>query len=242
MTRLLKTLFILGAAAMMVPPASGQLFDDFDSYAVGSNVHGNNGWKGWDNVPAAGATVDNAFSSSAPNSIAIEGASDLINTMGNPTSGMWRLTAEQYIPSGFNGTTFFILQNTYNDGGPYNWSVELSFSADGNITDDFGAPAGQVVGQWLADQWVQIQVDIDLDGDTVNQYYNGALLGAADQAWANRPGSGGAGVAAIGAIDLFANGSSRVFYDNVSLVAIPEPATGLIGLWGLLLAGALRRR
>jgi hypothetical protein len=245
MTRLFALTMCVVTLAISAAPVGAQFFDDFDSYTAGTNVAGNNGWQGWDNDNAAGAIVDNSFSNSAPNSIVIEGPSDLVNRMGNPTSGIWRLTADQYIPSGFSPGqqgTFFIVQNIYNDGGPYNWSVELRFDGNGNIIDNYGSPTGQTVGNYVVDQWAEIRIDIDLDNDTVNQYYNGALLGAADQAWAFRPGSGSAGTSAIGALDLFANGSSRVFYDNVSLVQIPEPSAALLGLCALLAAVWLGRR
>ena len=246
MSRLLLVILAIAVIGMGTGPATAQFSDNFDSYIAGTDVSGNNGWQGWDNSATAGALVTNALSSSAPNSIAVAGNSDLINRMGNPTSGSWVLTADQYIPTGFTGAgspqgSYFIVLNTYNDNGPYNWSTELRFTTNGDIIDNYGSPAGQTVGQWMPDQWVEIRMEIDLDNDTLNQYYNGVLLGAADQPWANRPGSGSAGVSAIGAIDLFANLSSVVYYDNVSLRMVPEPAAGLIALGGLLAAGWLRR-
>jgi len=31
--------------------------EDFESYAAGSEMHGQGGWKGWDNTPGAGAPL-----------------------------------------------------------------------------------------------------------------------------------------------------------------------------------------
>ena len=53
--------------------------ENFDAYTVGSNVHGQGGWKGWFNDPNAGAFVDDAFSVSPSNSINISTTSDLIH-------------------------------------------------------------------------------------------------------------------------------------------------------------------
>ncbi len=247
-----SNLFVLALslclAMVSAGPATAQFFDNFDSYIAGSQVIGNNGWQGWAGSAAAGALVSNAQSNSAPNSIDINGGSDLVNELGNPTSGNWVLTADQYIPTGFMGLgspagSYFIVLNTYVNGGTgTNWSTELRFLTNGNIIDNYGAPTNQVVGTWIPDQWVELRMEIDLDNDTLNQYYNGVLLGPANQPWANRPGSGAGGASAIGAIDLFANGSSSVFYDNVRLAQVPEPTAGLISLFGLLAAGCLRRR
>ena len=51
-------------------------------------------------------------------------------------------------------------------------------------------------------------------------------------------GGGGGGVLDIGAVDLFANASTPVYYDDMSLV--PEPASCL--LLALAAAFGLRRR
>ena len=54
--------------------------------------------------------------------------------------------------------SFFLLLNTYNDGGPYSWSVQLNFNlSTGLVTNDMSSP---VVSQpILYDQWVEIRVD-----------------------------------------------------------------------------------
>src|SRR4030067_3611190 len=92
-------------------------------------MHGQGGWKGWDNSPAAGALTSDDQARSVPNSVAILGASDLTHPYAGYTSGAWTYTAWQYIPTDFTGTSYFILLNTYNDGGPYNWSTEVSFDS-----------------------------------------------------------------------------------------------------------------
>ena len=73
--------------------------DDFDSYADGSSMHGQGGWKGWDNTPGATAYVTTAESRSSPNSISIAGASDLVHEYSGYTSGDYIYTAYVYIPS-----------------------------------------------------------------------------------------------------------------------------------------------
>src|SRR6185369_10205936 len=77
-------------------PFGSNFLENWDSYVVGSNVHGQGGWKGWANDPSAGAFVDDAQSVSASNSINIEGASDLIHEFSGYTSGVWTVTAQQF--------------------------------------------------------------------------------------------------------------------------------------------------
>jgi len=63
------------------------------------------------------------------------------------------------------------------------------------------------------DQWVQIRVDIDLDADTQTFYYNNQMLYT--DTWSGHVSGGGA--LNIGAVDLFANGSTSVYYDDIFL-------------------------
>ena len=191
--------------------------DDFDSYATGSQMHGQGGWKGWDNSPAAGALTSDVQALSTPNSVDIFGASDLVHEYSGYTSGQWIYTAWQYVPTDFAGTSYFIMQNTYNDGGPYNWSVQVQFdSASGQLLSDFdGATLPLITGQWT-----EIRVEIDLDTDVQTFYYGGQIL--YQKSWAD--GVTGGGVLDIGAVNLFANGASSVYYDNLSLRP-PGPVT-----------------
>jgi uncharacterized repeat protein (TIGR01451 family) len=67
---------------------------------------------------------------------------------------------------------------------------------------------------YVVEQWAEIRIDLDLDNDTQSIYYNGQLLST--KSWID--GVSGGGIANIGAIDLFANGSTSVFYDDISIV------------------------
>jgi hypothetical protein len=184
--------------------------DNFDSYATGSQMHGQGGWKGWDNSPAAGALTSNAQALSAPNSVDILGGSDLVHEYSGYTSGQWIYTAWQYVPSNFAGTSYFIMLNTYSDGGSNNWSVQVQFDSTSGqlLSDNDGATLPLITGQW-----VEIRIEIDLDTDVQTFYYDDQML--YQKSWAD--GVSGGGVANIAAVDLFANNASSVFYDNISL-------------------------
>jgi len=255
----IRTLLLFGAAAVLVclpATAMGQWYEDFDSYADGSSMHGQGGWKGWDNNSAATGYVSSAQALSSPHSVDISGPSDLVHEY-DADSGHWTYTAWQYIPDDYtNGTgspplgSHFIMLNTYNDGGPYNWSVQLDFDADtGMLVGDCGA-GDNVSMPFVTGEWAEIRVEIFLDpGDDWTQvYYNGTLLDdpalpdhpvlGGGYTWSLGVFGGGGGVREIGAVDLFANGATSVYYDDMSLV--PEPASCL--LLALAAALGLRRR
>jgi hypothetical protein len=144
--------------------------------------------------------------------VAIEGDSDLTHSYSGYTSGKWTYTAWQYIPTDFNGTSYFILLNTYTNGGPdTNWSVQVNFnSTTGLVTND--GPAGGTLDM-IKGQWVEIRDEINLDSDTQSFYYGDNLLFTGS--WTE--GMSGGGALNIGAVDLYANGASPVYYDDISL-------------------------
>jgi hypothetical protein len=186
-------------------------FEDWDSYPTGQNMHGVGGWKGWGNDPAATAFTTDAQARSAPNSIDILGATDLVHEYAID-SGPWRYTAWQYIPGGFTGESYFILLNQYDDAGAnLNWSTQVNFG-NGMVTPE-GLCGGTSVPLVL-DEWVEIRVEIDLDADTQEFYYDDQLVW--ECSWSE--GVSGGGITSIGAVDLFANGASSVYYDDLSLI------------------------
>lgn len=201
-------------------PFGADFVENWDSYVVGTNVHGQGGWKGWLNDPNAGAFVDDAFSVSPSNSINIEGPSDLVHEFSGYTSGFFTISAKMYIPGDFSGTTYFIFQNVYSDADPdsISWSTQVLFqSSDGTVAN---APDAANPGSmsYVTDEWADIQIDVDLDADTQTFYYNGVVLYTGS--WtAQFPSQVVPGILNIGSIDLFASGATPVYYDDVSIVA-----------------------
>jgi hypothetical protein len=187
--------------------------ENFDEYPTGFQLHGQGGWAGWGNDPAAGALTSDVQARSTPNSVDILGASDLTHSYSGYTSGQWTYTAWQYVPTDFTGITYFILLNTYTDGGAdTNWSTQVNFnSATGLVTND-GTTGGTL--PMIKGEWVEIRDVINLDADTQSFYYGGDLLFTGS--WTNEMPPGG-GAVNIAAVDLFANGASSVFYDDISL-------------------------
>jgi hypothetical protein len=193
-------------------------------------MHGQGGWKGWDNNPIFDALVTDAQARSMPHSVDIVGAADLVHEIAGRDAGSWSFTAWQYIPSDFVGGsagldgTFLILMNTYADGGPHelpHWSAQLNFdSNDGMLKVYYGNGTNTVDVPYIPDEWVEINIVIDLDIDACTIRYDGEFI--TEYSWTGGIVGGGGGALNIAAVDLYANGSTSVYYDNISL----KPALG----------------
>lgn len=203
---------LLGAVALFTylpTTAQADWADDFEAYEVGSGLHGQGGWEGWDADPGADAIVSDLYAHGGTNSAEILPTSDIVHQYEGYTTGIWEYVAWMYIPGDFTGQTYFLLLNTYAVGGPNNWSVQVSFLEGAVISDSDPA----AVLPMITDQWVEVKVMIDLDADTQAFYYGGDLLYEAS--WTD--GMSGGGELNIGAVDLFGNGASPVYYDDMSL-------------------------
>lgn len=188
--------------------------EDFDSYDVGSSMHGQGGWRGWDNDPIYTAYVTDEQSRSSPHSVDIEGMADIIYEYSGITSGQWTYIAWVYKPTDLTGSSYFILLSEYADGaGQSNeWAVQVRFdSAQGIVEAEHGGPNLPII----TGQWVELRVEIDLDADWFEFYYNNVLL--EEKAWTAGPNNQGNGKIKLAAVCLFANSASSVFYDDLSL-------------------------
>ena len=197
----------------------------FDHYPIGSGLHGQGGWKGWGNDPTVEGFVTDAQARSMPQSVDVAGATDLVHEFEVGDTDRWTFTAWQYIPSDFVGGddsldgTFFIMMNTYSDEGPWeeqDWSIQLQFdSNDGMLKVYYGNGLNTVNTPYETDRWVQIKAEIDLDQDRVSVFYDGDFL--VDYPWSAGVTGVGGGALDIAALDLYANGSTPVYYDDLSL-------------------------
>jgi hypothetical protein len=223
--KLLLFCSILAFCGFVLPgSASADWYENFDSYIVGSGLHGQGGWHGWNGDPGADAYVSDLYSHSNPNSVSITGASDIVHEYSGYTTGVWEYTGWVYVPPEFTGVNYFLLLNTYHDGGPYNWSTQVFF--DGTLHVIASDPEGATL-PLITGQWVEIRVEIDLDLNLQTFYYNGQEL--YQKSWTE--GVSGGGDLNIGGLDLFANNASPVYWDDFSL-APREPVPVQTTTWG----------
>ena len=203
-----------------IAPTMADWSDNFDSYENGQYLDGDpedGGWHGWDGVPEAGAyVVDDEFLST-PHSVELVGQEDLVHEFEGIDSGQWTFTTWLYIPSEIMGIAYFIMLNTYSDGGSKHWSTQVAF--DPNTGEVISEPEGATL-TLIYDEWVEIRVEIDLDADLQAIYYDGDLL--TWKSWSEGV-SGPGGLTEIQCVDLWSNGASEHYYDDFSLAPLVGP-------------------
>jgi len=114
----------------------------------------------------------------------------------------------------FTGESYFILLSDYTDGAGQDntWVVQMRFDSGLMIVEsEFDSISLPLV----LDQWTEIKVDIDLNSDWMEIYYDGTFL--LEKAWTATINNDGSGQLNIAAVDLFANSASTVYYDDLSI-------------------------
>jgi hypothetical protein len=122
----------------------------------------------------------------------------------------------------FEGESYFILLNEYTDGAGQDneWSVQLRFDSINQVVEcEFDAISLPLI----LDQWTEVKVLIDLNTDWMEIFYDGAFLH--EKEWTAGPNNGYTGSLNIGAVDLFANGATTVYWDDLSLEQV---GTGIV--------------
>jgi hypothetical protein len=178
----------LGSTATLNVSAIGPWSDNFDTYINGQLLDGtpdDGGWECWAGNPAAYGTVTDDNYRSAPYSVEIKDASDLIYRYGD-TTGSWVYTAYLFIPEGQsggnNGGTYFIMQDVYTNGGTdTHWAVQLQFD---NINNWVESEFDGATVPFDYDEWIEIRVEVDFDTDWLEIYIDDQFL--LERPWTTR--------------------------------------------------------
>lgn len=206
----------IAAIAWLAPETHAQDWsDDFESYSNGQVLYNVGGWSAWDDDPNVAGSATNAQAHSGTKSIRIENADDAIYTFDGYTEGSGVMSAWVYIPvSEFFADFFYLVQNDYQHGGPYEWCIDIVFDFDGDggqgpgtVVDAFRPETQRVEIQF--DTWVEIRCEIDIDNDTIVQYYGGQEI-ARGQLFIR------GGTPQIKNLDLFTLGTGGFFDDTTA--------------------------
>lgn len=208
----MKALAVSAGVMLACTPASAQTdwSEDFEGFNVGDSVTGVNGWDHWDGDVAWESLVSDAQANGGANSIDIVGNSDTVNEFVDAGLGVWLFSAKVYIPAGYSGSSYCILLNEYVHLGPYNWSQQVHFdSATGLCVSDVNG--GSIA--YATDSWMTLEIVINTDQDTQSVSLDGTEFDSGS--WTD--GISGGGSLQIQALDLYANGASSIYYDDISL-------------------------
>ena len=220
MKRILISLGSVGAVTCFsgVAQAGGHIWsDNFDGYALNSEIVGQGGWEAWFNDPGAeGAFVTNAQAFSGGQSLQTSGVEDTVRQYDefNIGGGVWIYDTQIYIPSDMTGTAYFIMLNDFNHGGGENWSTQISMTPGGVVNSEFENASVDII----TDAWVHLRVLIDLDNDVQSITYGGAHL--TQKSW--QEGVSGGGNAFIDTVDLWGNAAGVHYYDEIGLQEAPQ--------------------
>jgi hypothetical protein len=217
------SVFITAANAQTITPVSGRLSrsvvwsENFDSYAAGTQLGGQGGWHPWGDDPSANANVTNAQSRSPANSVDIYGTSDMVHEWTDINYHNCTFSAWVYVPADFEGQNYLILLSVY-AGDSSKWDLQIYFNSETLTLRDYDSNNET---PYNPGEWGHIRVEIDFINDWQHVYYNDVLW--LSKGWTN--GTSGGGILEFGAIDLYANGASTVYWDDLSIWATQAPPT-----------------
>ena len=211
--------------------ATGIIFTyDFETYTAGGQVacQTPDEWTTWSNAPCGteDAYVSTDYAYSGVNSVKVSGVNDLVKELGNLTTGHYNLSFQMYIP---NGTLGYF--NTLQDfaGASSQWGMQVYFGDDNTQPtpgvgwiDGGGALAASFNFDY--DTWMLIEVDVDLDQDWAEYYFNGALI----HGWVWSSGAFGTGTLnQLDGVDFFAfvgsGGTALYYFDDFEMEDLSGP-------------------
>ncbi len=205
MSHLHRFFIVCASLLLIVPAATANWSDNFDSYALNSSIDGQGGWAGWEGAAGCDAYVRDTQAYSTPHSLASIPTTDIVHTFDENT-GEWEMTGWCYIPTCSTGEQYFIMLNQYYPDAS-KWSVQVRFNSDtGEVVETYSSSSTSIIN----DQWVEVKVEIYLDMNTYDIYYNDSFL--ASHSWQT------GGVNEIAALDIFSDGGSTIFWDDLVLI------------------------
>jgi len=160
---------------------------EFDDLSDGQLLAANSSeWDPWNSAPFV--TANN----------------DLVRGFEGGASGIMRLSAMSYIPTGTTGSVYFIALDTYYATGTQHWLSQIRLNGTNNTVVDEGGTATQTGGgsttrTLIRNTWVPVEIVINIAARTYTSRYNGQAL-MTNRTW-TLGGTGGV----HGAIDLYGN-------------------------------------
>ena len=205
------------------------LSTNYDEYTVGDYLAVvDAGWDTWNSNPgtAEDALITSEFAHSVPNSVKVQGTTDVIYRTGNKTSGRHQISMEVYVPTGKVG--YFNVEKTDNPGDPFGLHCNLKLSGAGVLT----AAGADIDFSYNNDEWNNIILIVDLDNDWAIFKVNDIEI----HQWQwSKMTDGNPGVNQLGIIDFFANtanGTPYLYLDDFVITELEAVNCENIGIAG----------
>ena len=214
---------------IVITESSSNYSTNFDEYNVGDYLaEVDAGWDTWDNAPGTStdALISSEQAQSTPNSVKVQGSTDVVYRTGNHTSGRYELTLDTYIPTDFVG--YFNVEHTDTPGEEF--AMDCFFNASGN--GQLKAGATTYAFTYNMDAWNMISLIVDLDNDWAKFKINGTEIN--QWHWSEMT-DGNIGLVQLGILDFFANttnGTPLLYFDNVVLEQLSSVNCSNIGITG----------
>lgn len=198
-----------------------KLVTDFENFDLGGSCQ--NGWESWDNNGDCGTIVD-TNSRTGEQCLELDNADgqvdDVVIQFEDVDEGVWQFRCWTYIPAGSEGVSYISLFNEYTQGGNKDWSGILALDAtQGLIIDDPLNQQNPPSVPYIVDQWVPIDVVVDLENDATQVFYAGEQF-VFNKSWT--AGVGGVGIAEFQAVNFFADSCTKIFYDDIMLLRLDD--------------------
>jgi len=225
----MKKLYFLSVALFLfnaVVFSQTILFEEnFDSYVAGQYLAAHSDdWTTWSETSGGSddgaVTTDHALS--PPNSVIIQGTTDLVLPLGDKTQGKFEIKLNLFIEAGCGGYYNFLHKF---DGSDSEWAVEIFF-----CEDDTGwiRSAGEndpaATFTYTKDAWIECILTVDLDGDSAQLSIDGNWVHT--WKWSLKT-DGEQGLKQLGALDLYAatcSGVPKYYVDDISYTDITSSA------------------
>ncbi len=149
---------------------SAQIYEqNFDGFTAGDYlaVVDADNWTTWTDAPGTDedATISDAYSETAPNSVLVTGTTDAVYPCGDLTSGVYSVSFDYLVSSGNAG--YFNLQHIFAS----EWAIETYLHADGSTRTMAG---GQELSEatFTHDTWFHVKVFVNMNDDEAVMYWD----------------------------------------------------------------------
>ncbi|PKP52167.1 MAG: hypothetical protein CVT92_10120 [Bacteroidetes bacterium HGW-Bacteroidetes-1] len=195
-------------------------YDEFDTYTADTYVAVTipEFFTTWSNAPgtAEDAKFSTDFAETAPNSVKVDGTTDLVFKLGNKTSGKYIVAWDWYIPTGLAG--YYNFQHFEAPGNE--WAFEVYF--DNNGTGYMHAGGNNAATfTYTNGEWMSILNVIDLDADWAQVYFDDVLI----YEWQySLQAQGEPGAKQLGGVNFYAGSTAGMtptyYFDNAAYAAL----------------------